>query len=125
LDDEEWDAINGLVSVLKVLKEATSFFSTASQSVSSVIPAMDTIDETFASGIVDEITISAPVRHALSVGKRTLNKYYQLTDDSYIYWMAIVLHPRLKLEYFENAEWPQSWIDDAVAVTRETWERTF
>ncbi|KAJ3963427.1 hypothetical protein EV361DRAFT_813405, partial [Lentinula raphanica] len=38
-----------------------------------------------------------------------------------------VLHPSHKLEYFnsDNADWPQSWIDGAVAVTRETWERMF
>ncbi|KAJ3831396.1 hypothetical protein F5878DRAFT_549610, partial [Lentinula raphanica] len=86
LDEEEWDAIKDLVSILK---DATSFFSTSLPSVSTVIPAMDAIDEVFASGIVDHVTLSAPVRHALSIGKRTLNKYYQLSDDSHIYRMAI------------------------------------
>ncbi|KAJ3764778.1 hypothetical protein FB446DRAFT_614857, partial [Lentinula raphanica] len=100
----------------KILKDATSFFSTKLPGVSSVIPAMDAIDEAFASGIVDEVTLPSPVRHALSMGKKTLNKYYQLSDDSYIYRMAIVLHPSRKLEYFnsDNADWPQSWIDGAV-----------
>ncbi|KAJ3742257.1 hypothetical protein EV360DRAFT_57808 [Lentinula raphanica] len=67
LDDDEWEAIEGLVSVLK------------------------------------------------------------LTDDSYIYRIAIVLHPSLKLEYFndDNAAWPQTWIDNAVHITREMWEQTF
>ncbi|KAJ3833151.1 hypothetical protein F5878DRAFT_547058, partial [Lentinula raphanica] len=75
LDDNEWEAIAGLVSVLKILKDATTFFSTDSPSVAAVIPAMDAIDEAFASGIVQRETLSAPVRHALSIGKRTLNKY--------------------------------------------------
>ncbi|KAJ3816157.1 hypothetical protein F5880DRAFT_1494561 [Lentinula raphanica] len=89
LDDDEWEAIEGLVSVLK---EATIFFSTDSPGVSSVVPAMDAIDETLASGIIDEATLSAPVRHALSLGKKTLNKYYELTDDSYIYRIAIGMY---------------------------------
>ncbi|KAJ3753120.1 ribonuclease H-like domain-containing protein, partial [Lentinula raphanica] len=101
LDNEEWEAIEGLVSVLKILKDATLFFSTSSPSVTTIIPAMDLIDRSFASGIVDRQTLPAPVRHALLIGKRTLNKYYQLTDDSYIYRMAIILHPELKLEYFK------------------------
>ncbi|KAJ3964259.1 hypothetical protein EV361DRAFT_774579, partial [Lentinula raphanica] len=42
----------------------------------------------------------------------------KLLDDSYIYRMAIVLHPSRKLDYFNKADWPQSWIDDAVALTR-------
>ncbi|KAJ3827165.1 hypothetical protein F5880DRAFT_1453320, partial [Lentinula raphanica] len=114
LDDDEWEAIKDLVSVLKILKEATTFFSADSSSISTVIPAMDTIDEFFASGIIDDDTLSAPVRHALSLGKKTLNKYYELTDDSYIYRMAIVLHPSYKLKYFNDANWPQPWIDSAV-----------
>ncbi|KAJ3738192.1 hypothetical protein EV360DRAFT_58350, partial [Lentinula raphanica] len=108
LDEDEWEAIEGLVSVLKVsiasllllshslpfqvLKEATIFFSTDSPGVSSVVPAMDAIDETLASGIIDEATLSAPVRHTLSLGKKTLNKYYELTDDSYIYRIAIGMY---------------------------------
>ncbi|KAJ3833340.1 hypothetical protein F5878DRAFT_498046, partial [Lentinula raphanica] len=104
----------------KILKDAISFFSTKLPGVSSVIPAMDAIDEAFVSGIVDEVTLPSPVRHALLMGKKTLNKVillmYQLSDNSYIYRMAIVLHPSHKLEYFnsDNADWPQSWIDGAV-----------
>ncbi|KAJ3765129.1 hypothetical protein FB446DRAFT_622174, partial [Lentinula raphanica] len=125
LNDDEWEAVEGLVAVLKILKEATTFFSTTNPSVAAVIPTMDAIDEAFASGIVDTTEFSGPIRHALSIGKKTLNKYYGLTDDSYIYRMAIVLHPSRKLDYFRNAEWPDSWVEAAVAVTRESWERTF
>ncbi|KAJ3753775.1 hypothetical protein EV360DRAFT_52879 [Lentinula raphanica] len=125
LNDDEWEAIEGLVSMLKILKDATIFFSTSNPSVAAVIPAMDIIDEAFASGIVDTAVLSDPVHHALSIGKKTLNKYYELTDDSYVYRMAIVLHPSRKLDYFRNAKWPDAWVDAAVAVTRENWERTF
>ncbi|KAJ3834418.1 hypothetical protein F5878DRAFT_518082, partial [Lentinula raphanica] len=86
LSEDEWEAIKDLVSILK---EATTFFSTHSPSVAAVIPAMDAIDQAFATGIVNRQVLSTPVRHALSVGKKTLNKYYQLTDDSHIYRMAI------------------------------------
>ncbi|KAJ3967366.1 hypothetical protein EV361DRAFT_807417, partial [Lentinula raphanica] len=90
LDDDEWNAIEGLVLVLK---DATTFFSTETPSVADVIPAMDVIDEAFATGIIStdvgNHTLSAPVRHALSIGKKTLNKYYELTDDSHLYRIAI------------------------------------
>ncbi|KAJ3748227.1 hypothetical protein EV360DRAFT_57004, partial [Lentinula raphanica] len=142
LEDDEWNAIEGLVSALKILKEATSLFSMSSTRVAAVIPAMDTIDEAFASGIIDDETLSTPVRHALSIGKWTMNRYYELSDDSYVYRIAMstfsfilllywphknfsVLDPSLKLDYFKNANWPQLWIDSAVTVTREVWEHTF
>lgn len=50
---------------------------------------MDAIDEAFATGIIADEILSDPIRHALAVGKKTLNKYYSLTDDSDIYRMAM------------------------------------
>ncbi|KAJ3816135.1 hypothetical protein F5880DRAFT_1449194, partial [Lentinula raphanica] len=86
-------------------------FSADGSNLATVIPAMDAIDEAFASGILDRDNIfSEPMRHALGIGKKTLKKYYSLTDDSDLYRMAMVLHPKYKLEYFRNANWEQEWI---------------
>ncbi|KAJ3725285.1 hypothetical protein C8R42DRAFT_542425, partial [Lentinula raphanica] len=97
-----------------LLKDATMFFSSNAVSVAQVIPAMDAIDEALASGMIDNQAVSQPIRHALAIGKKTMNKYYALTDDSDIYHMAIILHPQRKLNYFTNANWTQDWIDSAV-----------
>ncbi|KAJ3760752.1 hypothetical protein EV360DRAFT_39176, partial [Lentinula raphanica] len=90
LTDEEWEVVDELVSVLQ---DATTFFSASGTNIASVIPAMDTIDEAFTSGILNENDgsergLSEPIRHALGIGKRTLNKYYSLTDDSDLYRIA-------------------------------------
>lgn len=50
---------------------------------------MDAIDEAFATGIIDQRELCAPLCYALSVGKKTLNKYYSLSDDSHIYRIAM------------------------------------
>ncbi|KAJ3753995.1 hypothetical protein EV360DRAFT_29703, partial [Lentinula raphanica] len=103
LSDEEWDVIKDLVMILN---DATLFFSTKGANIASVIPAMDVIDEAFASGILSEdVQVTEPIRHALSIGKKTLNKYYSLTDDSDLYRVAmgtflLILHPSYKLDYF-------------------------
>ncbi|KAJ3720860.1 hypothetical protein C8R42DRAFT_735539 [Lentinula raphanica] len=91
---------------------------------------MDTIDEAFASGILNkndgsERVLSEPIRHALGIGKRTLNKYYSLTDDSDLYRIAMVLNPTYKLEYFRGPKWSQEWIDAALYVTCAAWEKDF
>ncbi|KAE9400080.1 hypothetical protein BT96DRAFT_746456, partial [Gymnopus androsaceus JB14] len=114
LDEEEWDAIKGLVSALKILKDAMTFFSTNAPIIAAVIPAMDAIDEAFTTGIINKKVLSDPIHHALSIGKKTLNKYHTLTDNSDIYCMAMVLHPSLKLNYFCNAGWMDAWIEEAV-----------
>ncbi|KAE9387076.1 hypothetical protein BT96DRAFT_838210 [Gymnopus androsaceus JB14] len=125
LAEAEWEAIEGLVSALKILKDATLFFSSNSPNIATVIPTMDAINEAFATGIIDNQLLSEPIRHALSVGKRTLNKYYALTDDSDIYCMVMVLHPSLKLEYFRKAGWTDDWVQDAVDITWKAWEHRY
>ncbi|KAJ3965909.1 hypothetical protein EV361DRAFT_809920, partial [Lentinula raphanica] len=92
LTEEEWEVVRGLVAALLILKEATLFFSQDGTTISTVIPAMDAIDEVFASGILNEEDLSEPIRHALSIGKKTLNKYYSLTDDSELYRIAMGMY---------------------------------
>lgn len=75
--------------MLKILKDATNFFSADNASLSAVIPAMDALDQSMATGIINQRVLSEPLRHALSIGKRTMNRYYGLTDDSHLYRMAM------------------------------------
>ncbi|KAE9390283.1 hypothetical protein BT96DRAFT_833638, partial [Gymnopus androsaceus JB14] len=82
------------------LKDATEFFSLNLPNISAVIPAMDQLDENFAVGILDNHILSAPLRHAVSIGKQTINKYYELSDSSDIYQISMVLHPSYKTTYF-------------------------
>jgi hypothetical protein len=49
---------------------------------------MDHIDEHLATTIQDQ-SFSAAIRAALAMGKRTLNRYYDKTDHSEIYRIAM------------------------------------
>jgi hypothetical protein len=71
------------------LKEGTDFFSTSTPPISSVIPAMDTIDRCFATASMDDARFPLPLKVALDLGKRIMNKYYDLTDESEIYRVSI------------------------------------
>lgn len=73
----------------QILKEATLFFSQEGISIAAVIPAMDAIDEVFATGMLNNALLLPPICHALTIGKHTLNKYYSLTDDLDLFCMAI------------------------------------
>ncbi|KAF8550527.1 hypothetical protein OG21DRAFT_397915 [Imleria badia] len=57
--------------------------------------------------------------------KKTLNRYYELTDSSDVYRIAMVLHPRHKLQYFRQANWEQDWINTAEELVREEYNRTY
>ncbi|KAG1904131.1 uncharacterized protein F5891DRAFT_977614 [Suillus fuscotomentosus] len=59
---------------------------------------------------------------AAGLAKKTLNRYYELTDSSEVYRIAMILHPRHKLAYFKRANWEQQWIDTAETLVRNAYE---
>jgi hypothetical protein len=105
LKAEEWKIVEQLRDVLKVRSapsvvimlthvhseiflDATSFFSRATPSLATVIPAMDHIDQVLASQCVDR-RYEPCIRAALAMSKKTLNRYYTLTDSSETYRIAM------------------------------------
>jgi hypothetical protein len=102
---------------------------------------MDHIDTHFATA-AQNAQYSVSIRAALAIGKRTLNRYYNKTDHSEIYRIAmgkycihiiifiinhglVVLHPRHKLHYFKTAGWEAEWIKTAHNIVREEFDRTY
>ncbi|KIK82193.1 hypothetical protein PAXRUDRAFT_128194, partial [Paxillus rubicundulus Ve08.2h10] len=51
--------------------------------------------------------------------------YYELMDSSDVYRIAMVLHPHHKLQYFQQANWEQDWINTAEELVREEYEHTY
>ncbi|KAF8227813.1 hypothetical protein L208DRAFT_1294730 [Tricholoma matsutake] len=115
---EEWKVAEELCEVLKIFKDATLFFSRElsakhpAMNTATVIPAMDTIDEELAMNALSS-RYSVAVHAALSVSKKTLNRYYAKTDLSKTYRIVMVLHPCHKLNYFKTARWEDNWIEAA------------
>jgi hypothetical protein len=73
----------------QILKDATTFFSRGgTPHLATVIPAIDLIDERFASYTVD-MKLSPAIRAAVATAKRTLNRYYEKTDQSEVYRIAM------------------------------------
>jgi hypothetical protein len=131
--------------LLQIFKHATLFFSRDTPNITTVIPAMDIIDEHLATS-ADSIVFVTSIRSALAIGKRTLNRYYDKTDYSENYRIAmselkwfifaffritniivclLVLHPRHKLEYFKGAGWKDSWIKAAREIVRDEYDRSY
>ncbi|KAF8171479.1 hypothetical protein BJ912DRAFT_860531 [Pholiota molesta] len=107
-----------------VLKDATSFFSQSKPNIDGVIPAMDYIDLQLNKSALNS-KYSMAIKTAISLGKKTLNRYYNLSDHSEIYRIAMVLHPRHKLDYFKRAGWDPVWIDTAQQIVRDEFERSY
>ena len=67
---------------IQIFKDATLFFSRRTPSISTVIPAMDHIDAHLA-------TAAQSAFYSPSIGKKTLNWYYNKTDYSEVYRIAM------------------------------------
>ncbi|PBK65453.1 hypothetical protein ARMSODRAFT_891860 [Armillaria solidipes] len=109
----EWEVVKDLCDVLQVLKDVMLYFSCSTPNLATVIPAMDHIDNVLATAALNDVQFSAPIHAALAIAKDTLNVYYDRTDESRVYRIAMILHPHHKLMYFREAGWPASWIDKA------------
>jgi hypothetical protein len=78
--------------------------------------------------------------HCAGNQQKTLNRYYDKTDYSEVYRIAMgrfhvtcyhfidsfsVLHPRHKLQYFKKAGWEDSWIETACTIVCDEFDRTY
>ncbi|KAF5370312.1 hypothetical protein D9758_006880 [Tetrapyrgos nigripes] len=125
LSEDEWKIVCQLTKVLKILKDATEFFSRDDcPNLATVIPAMDEIDTRFTQFTLDN-TLDPAIRAAVAVAKKTLNRYYDKTDHSEVYRIAMIFHPRHKLSYFKQAGWHENWIKSAEEICRAEFERKY
>jgi hypothetical protein len=105
LSEMEWTIAKQLCDILKVsyvsilriaessapaqvLKDATLFFSRSTPNLAIVIPAMDFINDKLTAHTHDR-TLSPAIKASLELGKKTLNRYYSLTDSSEVYRIAM------------------------------------
>ncbi|KAG2136523.1 ribonuclease H-like domain-containing protein, partial [Suillus bovinus] len=100
LEDNEWEILQQLRDILKILKDATLYFSCATPNLAMVIPAMDHVNKMLTSYLCNKKYMPS-IRLAVQLAKKTLNRYYQLTDRSHTYRISMVLHPQHKLSYFK------------------------
>ena len=129
----------------QIFKDATLFFSRSTPNLVTVIPAMDHIDETLTNNSLD-LGFEPSIHAALGIAKKTLNRYYNATDQSEVYRIAmgksliihvlrliywclnysfLVLHPCHKLKYFECAGWEPDWIRTAEDIVRAVFEGSY
>jgi hypothetical protein len=76
----------------QILKNATLFFSRSTPNLATVIPAMDVIDERFSTDSLNRAGYDASIRASLGLAKRTLNRYYNMTDWSEVYRIAMGMY---------------------------------
>jgi hypothetical protein len=64
------------------------FFSQGKPNIDSVILAMDYLDQQLTTSSLDA-RYSKSIKASIALGKKTLNRYYDMTDQSEIYRIAM------------------------------------
>ncbi|EXX56006.1 hypothetical protein RirG_220070 [Rhizophagus irregularis DAOM 197198w] len=109
LNENEWNTIKEIMSVLKVFIRATKVVSSAKYPIlSTTIPIYNFLIDKLES-YCDKSNYS-DIANAVKVGINKLDTYYTKTDDTNMYTVATVLDPRLKLNYYEDNKWKHSFI---------------
>ena len=77
---------------LYILKDVTLFFSHLTPNLVTIISAMDIIDKKPTTDSLDHSRFEAPICTTLGLAKKTLNRYYNLTDSSEVYLIAMGMY---------------------------------
>lgn len=101
---------------------------------------MDHIDQHLATAAIGN-RYPLSIKAALAIGKKTLNRYYDKTDHSEVFRIAmgmvflccfiiltvppLVLHPRHKLMYFRDAGWEEEWVERAEDIVRTVFDLSY
>ncbi|EDR07903.1 uncharacterized protein LACBIDRAFT_327684 [Laccaria bicolor S238N-H82] len=125
LTDTEWQIAVELKDTLQILKDCTEYFSRGTLNLATVILAIDHINTTFTNAMKPDSNTHPAIRYGLCLAKKTLNKYYSLTDNAEVYCIAMVLHPKHKLKYFRQVGWTLDWINTAKALVPDEFERSY
>lgn len=123
ITDEEWERINLLVEVLRPFKDATVFMSSSEYpTLSMVVPLYHTLFDTLEETIRQNNTIEWLVQ-GCEAAKSKLTDYCHKTNILYL--AAIVLDPRLKLDYFKGLEWSSQKITQIKNIVANKYESQY
>ncbi|TFK37893.1 hypothetical protein BDQ12DRAFT_590994, partial [Crucibulum laeve] len=116
LNEEEREIVGQLTEVLKVC-----MIDCYTPNLPTVIPAMDHINNVLTNQSLNSTHFLPSIWAACSLSKKTLNCYYNKTDFSENYWIAMDMfhHPCFKLQYFKDCGWEKDRITAAEQMVHD------
>jgi hypothetical protein len=117
LSDQDWSDLTELAELLMPFEKATLAAQGNNQgqgSIVSVLLSMDMLLSRLESMKEESVRISSAFQLSIDAAWAKLDKYYGLTERSPIYVVSIILHPCMKMKYFQR-HWQEhpDWIESA------------
>ncbi|CUA72929.1 Zinc finger BED domain-containing protein 4 [Homo sapiens] [Rhizoctonia solani] len=111
ITDEEWDALEELVKILEPFEAATRGYSKRGRTVlHSVLPTYAVLRQMLIDSRV-RLSVSSvgsdiidTLIEALKAGEKKLQKYFDLAIESDFTLLASILHPGMRLVYFQDTQ---------------------
>ena len=120
LSMEDWKIIIEISKFLETFYNVTIRLQSNKCQLAEVLTSIDYLLGKYEEA--KEIYKDGPLAASVDLGWSKLNKWYAATERAPIYIAAVVLDPRLKWEYFEDAaEWPEEWINIAKRKMERLW----
>ncbi|CAD6897279.1 unnamed protein product [Tilletia controversa] len=111
-----------LVKLLQPLKDATSQFSTDSKpTIADIVGTYENLDEHYRK-IEEDEGCSEAWREAAKRAGAVCSTYYGLADNSSVFYLAVILHPNLRVSGMQSLCWEEVWIEKAEDTLRRIFE---
>ena len=104
LTPEEWEAVNEVIEVLKPIGRFTKRIERRDVGLQNWVPIVDKLISHFYEAsqrfksLADESAVYEWLHICCEVAWEKLNEYYQLADETPVYYTAMVMDPSLKYE---------------------------
>ncbi|KAG8709187.1 hypothetical protein FRC11_005806 [Ceratobasidium sp. 423] len=125
LTTKDFKVMKILLRLLKLLFVLTEIMSKSKiPMLVDIIVHYDSLNHKYCDMVLDK-SLPHWAQQSANCAWLKLDKYYNLTNTSYMYHLAMILHPSNHEAYMKRLSWKPEWIAEAHKITLGTWEEHY
>ncbi len=123
LSAEQWEILKKIHTFLDDVAQTTKALESNESSLDNVLTAMDYVLDRFET-MKEEYKDDPIIASMVNSGWSKMEKYYNLTDESPAYIIALVLNPSMKWAYVQQ-QWKAEWLPRAREMVLQYWKDNY
>ena len=123
LSAEQWETLKKIYVFLDDVAQTTKALESNESSLDNVLTAMDYILYRF-EAMKEEYKDDPIIASMVNSGWAKMEKYYNLTDESPAYIIALVMNPSMKWAYVQQ-QWRPEWLPKAREMVLQYWKDNY
>jgi len=122
LTQEEWDMLSILQPILTIFDEASEMMAASNViTLSRAVPLYNCVIDALEDKL-DEPDLPESIKDAINASLKKITKFYTLSG-SQVYPVATIIDPTNRLKFYQDANWENEWIDDALSNFNAVYRR--